>query len=639
MRFSFAPLPGLARVALLAFLAGPLPAQAPAAPQTGPQSRAEIEAFVDGLMASYLRDKHIAGATVSIVRDTSVLFAKGYGWADVTKRIPVDPAKTMFRIGSIAKTFTWTAVMQLVEQGKLNLDTDINTYLDFKVPATFPEPITLKHVLTHTVGLEEDSRELFTDDPKKQKTMKEFLPAHMPKRVRPVWTYSSYSNWAAATAGYIVERVSGLSFDDYVDKMLLAPLGMTHTTSRQPLPSQFEADMSKGYQFANGTFTAKPFEIVNGSAPAGSIAASATDMANWMIAHLNHGAFRGQRILAESTSIKMQTRIQGHDPRIPGFAHGFYEQTAAGPRAVGHGGDTQWFHSDMVLLPNERVGFFVSFNTDKGSAVSFKPFADDVLGHYYPQPLTPIAPTKDDRKANAKYAGEYLFNRMSYTTFQKSFSLASPIKIAVADSGALVAQTPFGPVRFVQVDSNLFRDVASHDLIAFKTDARGNVTHAFLSITPMMVLEKRAGLASPSLHLFVLGSGLVLFLGLIYGGVKRLFTRSAAGAVAPAALVVRGRRAMVAVAVCMVVFGLALVGIASNAEQLVLSGDMGMLSSALALPVLGALGTLAAAVVAALQWMRGVGTTGGRVRFTLIVFVALVFVWSLNSWNLLGWRY
>src|SRR4030095_11161437 len=200
------------------------PANTP--PARGLRDRAELEAFMDGIMTAQLRDHHIAGATVSVVRDGALFFAKGYGSAGVKKQRPVSADSTMFRIGSISKLFTWTAVMQLVEQGEVDLNNDVNKKLHFKIPATFPEPITLTHVMTHTPGLEDDPRDLFTEDSSHITPMGKWLPAHMPKRVRPPGTYAAYSNWATAMAGYIVERVSGMPFDTYVDQNILEPLGM-----------------------------------------------------------------------------------------------------------------------------------------------------------------------------------------------------------------------------------------------------------------------------------------------------------------------------------------------------------------------------------------------------------------------------
>ena len=634
-------LPTLLRRLPVLLLAAPLAAQAPAAPvaapRRGPTDPAEVAAYLDGLMTSYLREHHIAGATVAVVRDTSVLFTRGYGWADVDKRVPAD-ASTLFRIGSITKTFTWTAVMQLVEQGKIDLDKPIETYLDFKIPARFDPPITMRHVLTHTVGLEEDSRDLFTTDPKHVRPMKEWLPTHIPAQVRAPGTYSSYSNWAAATAGYVVERLSGMPYDEYLEKNIFTPLGMASASTRQPLPAALEPKMSKSYTFAGGRWEAKPWEIITGAWPAGSASASANDMAAFMLAHLNGGAYRGGRILSDATEARMQTRIQGHDPRIPGYAHGFYEQTTVGPRSIGHGGDTQYFHSDMMLLPSERLGVFVSFNTDKGGAVSFKPFADDFFAHYYPEPLPAIAPTRDDRAANQKYAGEYLMNRSSYTTFQKAANLAGAIKVAVGDSGVLVAETPLGEMRLVQVDSNLFRDVNTHDLVAFKTDAQGRVTHGFLSMLPMGTIEKVGTLGAPSTHLLLLGLGLVMFVGTLIAAVVRWAGARSHGGPAPDALTSRGRLLMGLASLCFVAFGIGIVIIASNMEAYIFGSNFTVLRLVLLFPMLAGLAVLGGLAVAGLQWMRGAGTTATRVRHALAVVMGLVFLWSLNTWNLLGWR-
>ena len=395
------------------------PSAAPVAAQVatrGPRDKVEVEAFLDGLMAAYLRDKHIAGVTVSVVRDGSILLAKGYGYADVDKRRPVDPDKTLFRIGSVSKLFTWTSVMQLNEQGKLDLNKDINDYIDFKIPATYPQPITLTDVMTHTPGLEEDGRDLFTEDSAHITPMGIWLPRHMPTRVRPPGTFASYSNWATGVAGYIVERVGGeKTWDDYIDKHIIEPLGMTHTTGRQPLPARFADDMSVGYVWKDGKFVPQKFEIITGAAPAGSIGASATDMAKFMIAHLNRGALGDVRILGQAQADKMHTRVRGHDPRIPGFALGFYEQSSHGLRLIGHGGDTQFFHSDLALIPSENVGVFMSTNTDQGATISFLPFLTAFLDHYYPEQVPVITPTAAAKESSKRYAGEYVFNRQSFT--------------------------------------------------------------------------------------------------------------------------------------------------------------------------------------------------------------------------------
>ncbi|HEU5208480.1 MAG TPA: serine hydrolase domain-containing protein, partial [Longimicrobiales bacterium] len=204
-------LAGLTALGVSMLLSGaPVGAQTPelnVASPRGPTDAAELEAFLDGVMVAHMRDKHIAGATVSVVRGGGLLLSKGYGFADVEERQPVDAERTMFRIGSVTKLFTWTAVMQLVEAGRIDLDTDVNTYLDFEIPATYDEPITMRHILSHTPGFEEDSRDLFTKDSASIVPLGRWLADHLPERVRPPGQYSSYSNYATALAGYIVERV------------------------------------------------------------------------------------------------------------------------------------------------------------------------------------------------------------------------------------------------------------------------------------------------------------------------------------------------------------------------------------------------------------------------------------------------
>ena len=232
---------------------------APAAPQQqGPTYPAEMEAFLDEELEREMRKHHIAGAAVSVVKDGELFFAKGYGSADFEKGIPVDPEQTNFRTGSIAKLFTWTAVMQLAEQGKLDLDEDINTYLDFRIPDTYPQPITLKHLMTHTAGFEDLYYGRLANDPNDLLPPREWLISHMPARVRPPGRYAAYSSYGAALAGYIVARVSGEPYDQYVQEHILDPLGMVHTTAKPSMPPNIRAHTSVGYTYENGAFKEFP---------------------------------------------------------------------------------------------------------------------------------------------------------------------------------------------------------------------------------------------------------------------------------------------------------------------------------------------------------------------------------------------
>ena len=625
--------PPTPRVVRTEEIPSPAPDATPNAPR-GVRDRAELEAFLDGVMVANLGDKHVAGATVAVVKDGALFFAKGYGLADVKRRIPVSGERSLFRIGSISKLFTWTAVMQLVEQGKLDLDTDVNRYLDFKIPDTYPQPITLRHIMTHTPGFEEDGRDLIGKDSTRIVPLRKWLATHIPGRVRPPGTYSSYSNYATALAGHIVERVSGMSYDDYIEQRILAPLGMTQTTARQPLPAKYAADMSGGFKWSGGRFESQKFEIVH-PAPAGSIGSSATDMAKFMLAHLGNGAYNGQRILAESTAVRMHTRAFTHDPRLPGFAVGFYEKSSHGLDIIGHGGDTGWFHSDLALIPSERLGIFVSYNTNTGGELSFATFLREFLDHYYPvTPATPV--TVADAVEQAKrVAGEYQFNRRSYTTFQAALGLAGAISVSAGDSGRVVLHSPLGDSHLVPAGPMLYRDAMRDELVSFKAGPDGAVKYGFLGVAPMMAMERVPWYASPKLHWVVLGLGIFVFVATIVAAVRR-FGRRRFGTPRPEDPL-PGRALVVLSALLNLVF-LVAVGVIIGSGGGLLEGPLTGLKIALALPLLGVLLAIGAAVVSARQWRTGAGTRGARLRYSSLVVLVLLFAWSLSQWNLLGWR-
>jgi hypothetical protein len=261
------------------------------------------------------------------------------------------------------------------------------------------------------------------------------------------------------------------------------------------------------------------------------------------------------------------------------------------------------------------------------------------MAHYYPVALAPITAGATDREANKRFEGEYLMNRMSYSTFQKAFALGSALKISATDSGALMASTPLGPMRLVRVDSMLFRNVTNHDLVAFSADKDGNITHAYLSLLPMGTMEKTSSLGSPTLHLIVLGLGAATFVVILIAAVVRRFGGRTHDRARPDGLTTRGRRLMLVAALSMIVFVVAVAVVASELENSLMTGQLGALKAALVLPVIAALAIAGAAIVAVLQWLRGAGTAGMRVRHSLAVVIGLAVMWSLNTWNLLGWRF
>ena len=428
------------------------PAAAPA-PQTAPQttpvlSKQDVETWLDGYMPYALARADIAGAVVVVVKDGQVLLQKGYGYSDMAARTPVDPEKTLFRPGSVSKLFTWTAVMQLQEQGRVDLDRDVNTYLDFTIPPFEGQPVTLRNLMTHSAGFEESSKNLIFAAPAPEPPLDVYLKQNMPARIFPPGKIPSYSNYGATLAGYIVQRVSGQKFADYIDQHILAPLGMQYATFRQPLPAALQPLVSSGYDVA--TDAAKPFEII-GPAPAGSSSVSGADMGKFMIAHLQDGEYNGQRILQPATAQMMHSTALNNIPPLNSMLLGFYQMNRNGHRIIGHGGDTQWFHSELTLFPDDHTGLFISLNSlgvDGAAGPIRQALREQFTDRYFPG-STPEGhiDAAAARADAAKLAGTYLTSRREETTF---FSLLY----------YLMEATPVSPGTDGQITAGSLKDLA-----------------------------------------------------------------------------------------------------------------------------------------------------------------------------------
>lgn len=487
-------------------------------PQPAPTSKhdmtaADVEIFLDGIVPLQLGISDIAGATVSVVKDGKLLFAKGYGYADVKKKQAVSAQDTLFRPGSISKLFTWTAVMQLSEQGRLDLDRDVNQYLDFKIPDAFGKPITLKNIMSHTPGFEEQIKDLFSTTPVTP-NLGEYLKTHIPARIYPPGTVPAYSNYATALAGYIVERVSGRPFDDYVEENILKRLNMTRSTFRQPLPTGLASFMSSGYRL--GSDEPGQFEMIN-AFPAGSLTSSATDMAQFMIAHLQDGRLGEAQILKPETVRLMHSRLFALDDAANAMCYGFYEETRNGQRIIGHGGDTIYFHSDLHLILDQKVGFFVSYNSaGKSAGLGDSPRTtlwDAFLDRYYPHsaPVQPVAGAKEAPKA---VSGTYDLSRRGEKSFIKLASLLGQLTVTPAGDEDIEVSLFTGangkPKRWQAVSPTTFIERDGQDKLVFKPDQNGKMQ--MILPYPFFIGQSVGQLENGKLLLVVLGVSLFVML-------------------------------------------------------------------------------------------------------------------------------
>ncbi|HET9408027.1 MAG TPA: serine hydrolase domain-containing protein [Candidatus Sulfotelmatobacter sp.] len=601
----------------------------------------DLSAFLDGLMPLQLQREDIAGAVIVVVKDGKTIFAKGYGYSNVEKRTPVSPENTLFRPGSISKLFNWTSIMQQVEQGKLDLDRDVNDYLDFKIPATFPKPITLRNAMTHTPGFEETVQMLFVKDASQLTPLGQYLPEHLPERIFPPGTTPAYSNYATAMAGYILQRVSGESFDDYIDNHIFHPLGMMHCTVRQPLPAALKDMMSNGYSVASQP--AKPFEFVEAS-PAGSSSVTGAEMAHFMIAHLQDGKYENTQILRPETARLMHSRQFENMPEMNAMALGFYEETRNGHRIIGHGGDTEVFHSDLHLILDQGVGFFVSYNSaGKGEISPREALWHAFLDRYYPYEPPPAAAPANAAADAQLVSGRYLSSRRADTTIIKVSNVAGQPKVYSNSDGTIsvnaLKDLNGQPKKFQEIGPLIFREVHGQEKVGFKRDDKGNLV--LVIDFPFFVFERTPANENTAFQApLIIAALVILVLTLLLWPIAALLRKHYRH---PLSLTPQQRRLRLLVRLtCLldVLFVAVFIGFFSMAEK-----DIGILSPRFnpmlriiqLVGWLGVLGTILALINALRSWREQGRWWMSKLGDLLIALACVGFVWFVFTWNMLHW--
>ncbi|MEI4508417.1 serine hydrolase domain-containing protein [Sphingopyxis sp. CCNWLW253] len=453
--------------------------------------KSDVDAWLDGYMPYALARGDAAGAVVVVVKDGKVLTQRGFGYADVGTRRPVDPETTLFRQASVSKLITWTAVMQLVEQGKIDLDRDINAYLDFKIPAFAGKPVTMRNLMTHTGGFDEVQRGLNSYDPKKIPSLGDALKRQVPHRIYAPGTTPAYSNYGTSLAGYIVERVSGLSYDDYVERRIFAPAGMTRSSFRQPLPAALRPLMASGYMLGSG----KPgrFEL-SSLTPSGAMTASGADMGRFMLAHLADGG----ALMKPATAAQMHNTILRLIPPLNGMALGFYEQNINGRKALSHAGDSLNFHSQLWIFPKEKVGIYMSMNAAGTQNVSgpirshlFEAFAD----RYFPfEQRDGRVDAAAAREHARMMVGTYNKTRRLESSFLKAMELAGQTKVSLDGDGGIRLNAVPGiggqPRKWVEIAPFVWREQGGKMRLAAKVEKGRVVRFSVDSGSPYIAFDR-----------------------------------------------------------------------------------------------------------------------------------------------------
>lgn len=485
----------------------------------------EAQAWLEATLAEQLSINDVVGAAAAMVRDGEIIASVGVGLSDRDQAVAVDPSLSLFRLGSISKTVTAAAVLQLVERGELNLDQSIDEYVAFDTSWAIERPITLRHLLTHTAGFSDVYRQLFTLDKADNPDLADYVYTLRPSILFEPGSISAYSNYGISLAGYIVELTSGLAFSDYVQQNIFEPLGMTSASMAQPLVIEDGYHWPLGYS-SSGTVI--QFEYIGGN-PAGALSATVEDYARFMAMILNEGEYRGVRIL-QSESVREMLRPQGMDPGSRASGQGFaltwfVSGAAQGELTLTHGGDTMMFHSLAKVFPGQNLAMVVTQNTEHGSVA---PAVLSAFESLIELPQAPILREVPDATDNQRVAGEYFNSRYS------GHGILSLSKLLQA--GRSVVALPDGGIRIGK--HNEYRRVAPRSYqqvdrpdrrVTFFEDSRGRIVQSSNGLRPLSVFETMGFVAS---QLAV--TGLVLLCAAIAG--IRSFALAFSGRRSPARL-------------------------------------------------------------------------------------------------------
>ncbi|MHA1906058.1 MAG: serine hydrolase domain-containing protein, partial [Candidatus Thorarchaeota archaeon] len=460
-------------------------------------NRTDVQEFLNNYIARQLSEYHIRGAHLSVVKDGSIYFSNGYGHSvNGTEVKLVDANRTLFRVGSLSKAVTATAVLQLTEQGLIDLDADVNDYLEaFKIPDTFSEPIRIEHLLSHTAGFENTVMPVYLATYDNFPSLEETLMSEIPQRITSPGKVAMYSNFGYALLGYIVAQVSGMSFSDYVQSEIFTPLSMSNTYFDQMLPSEVLSEFTGGYSYSSYEgYIRTPNEYAT-LYPAAGLITTAEDYGRFLIAHLNNGLYNGNRIL-QSDTISLMHEVQFEaQPGMDGVCYGFYERNMNDLQMIGHGGITYWFHATEVMIPEENIGIYVCYNTNTAGSAG-KELVEAFVDRYFPVSKD-ITPLDGHENRVERYLGEYINSHAYFSSAKKLEYLSTRyfdyLKVTGNQDGTIQVQRINSLDQqvtydnsFIEVQSGFFLATSddSKDILAFLEDEGGQITHLYFSWFP-----------------------------------------------------------------------------------------------------------------------------------------------------------
>jgi CubicO group peptidase (beta-lactamase class C family) len=625
----------------------------------GAQSLPNLEAFVDGVVGAYMTREQVAGAQVAVVRNGETLLVKGYGIDSAEPPRAVDPNQSLFRLGSISKTFTWLSIMQLAERGRLQLEDPINDHLpdELDVPDEgFEQPIRIIDLMNHTAGFEDLLQGLFVAEDAPLLSLAEQLRQRRPHRVREPGKLMAYSNYSTALAGAIVAHVTGMDYETYVEQNILVPLGMTHTTFReqyapreglpQPMAAELAARMAQNIEMRQGRWQAVPHEHIVSMAPAGAAVSTAADMARYMLALLDPPRLEAAGVLRTETFAEWRQPSFQSTPGGTMMFHGFFDTPlgVSQPLSIqnlSHGGSTLHFRSFLVVVPDlysgrGNIGIFVAANSAPAQRMVFA-VPEQILGHYFPLGPTPPFTRHEDMEARVQeYAGQYRSARRSYTQFEKIFSVAA-VQVSATQDGNVTLSLGGPTMRLAPIGHDMFRQPYGDVTIAFVRNERGAITHL---MTPLGAGERVGFFTSLQWLMSVLATVSLACCGiLIAAALRREPVPPHSIGERRSAQVVTGTAVAWLLFMALMAAWVLPFTTPETQDRFVYTYPQPMLKFALAVGVVATgLSVLGIATLVPV-WRERTWPIGRRVRHTVAVALFVVLVATLLQWNAIGFRY
>lgn len=609
-------------------------------------NKGDMKVFMDSTFQKKMKEDHIPGAVITVVKDGQVIFNKGYGYADLENKVPMKADKTLVRIASVSKLFTYTAMMQLSEQGKIDLKADVNKYLKgYSLKNEYSTPVTVEQILTHTSGIDDNRIADLSKDKKDLVPMNDFLKKHLPKVVREPGTVINYSSYDAALAGGIIEHVSGRPLNEFISDNIFKPLEMKNSIlDRDMNPKGLES----GYQYENGKFSkCKPLDGYFNDYAIGGIISTSEDMAKFMIAQLNNGAYKNKRILQENTAINMHKQHATFDTKLPGMTYGFNEKYIKGYRAIEHPGySPDNIYSDVTLFPDENLGVFISVNQGNNNV------PDEIVEEIAKKYLPKKEEIKDNKpyytsKSNLKdFVGTYRFSENPKSTFHKAnaFPEGEDLTVSLKDKKtlSLIGRDVFVGNKYTttlkEIEPLVFKRVDTHEYVIFKKNKNGQIY--YLAQEPDSwhgTYEKLKWyeLSSVQISIFVFCS--IVFLASIIFSIGR------------AAYIMIKRKGnklnklekslfsmSFLVSFLNVFFFIAALFVLGEPTRYGMSMEAKLL---LCVPILSSILTLLFLVYVVIDWMKKNSKLCSRIYYLVLAFTGILYIWFLNYWNFFGFKY